>query len=150
MRQGKGASDMRALTVEEKDAIRIVKQRVNAVVKRERKALTQQLKEEMRGRRGVRSDRARKLEKDRDSLKPMTPMTGDPVHLKMGDSQILIDYKVVQRAMRLTQRFQRKIFFRNDLLVIEYAGKSNKGFIELYQLQGHEGLENLPTVEIVV
>jgi UDP-N-acetylenolpyruvoylglucosamine reductase len=97
---------MRPLTVVEKEAIKIAKQKVNAMIK------------------------------------------GDPVYLKMGDSQILIDYQVARKALRLTNNFQRKIFTRSDLLVIEFAGKNNKGFIELYQFQGHEGLENLPVVDL--
>lgn len=137
---------MRPLNDDEKGTIRTVKQKVNAVINQERKALTQQLKEEMRGRRrGVRSDRARAFEKQRDTLKPIT---GDPVQLKVGDSQILLDYQVVRKAMRLTERFQRDIRIEDDALKIEYRDFRTLGDIELYPLKGHERLENLPVVEV--
>jgi hypothetical protein len=136
---------MRALTVEEKETIRVAKKKVNEVINQERKSLSTKLKEEMKGRRGIKTEYARTLELKRSYLKPIT---GDPVHLKNGESQILIDYQLIRKAMRLTKSFQRKVFIGRDLLVIEYAGKNSKGSIEVYQFQGHERLENLPVIDM--
>jgi hypothetical protein len=137
---------VKSLTADEKGTIRTVKKKINTVVIEESRSLTKQIKEEMKGRRGIRSDRVRMLEKQRDSLKPIT---GDPVHLKVEGCSILIDYQVVRRAMRLTERFQRDVRIQESTLIIEYRGQKTVGTMELHRLpRWEEELLNLPLIDL--
>lgn len=136
---------VRDLTTEEKASIKKQKDKANAHYNQIRKSITAQLKEARKGQKGHVTDRMRQLERSRDAV---PTIKGTPVKFLVDGKEILLNYDLIKKALRLTKAFTRTIGIEGLYLVIAYENKKGKGRYEFIQLSDEYTLLDLPVVEL--
>lgn len=137
---------MRTLTTEEKEVIRKAKDLANQIRAEKRRAITQQLCT-LPGNtpRTVRAE----LDARREAL---TPITGSPVHVKLGTAVLPpVDYEWFRKVVRSVRNLavQRVFVEGGHFLVLEYLGNGVEGRMEFISPPEYMELDGLlPVVEL--